>query len=151
MVGPSPGNPGIDDGDEAWIAKNNQDFKLTREALGGRKKGSCNQNLPLQAGYFAGKGARGADTSETPLSAVNVTSVFYHDFYFGKGTSRKGRNIFGSPGACQGGGSQAWGEKAGRRPWQDQVCSFQWLGHRATLKVCLPTMGIPFTPSHPSA
>ena len=53
------------------------------------KKGRVTRTFRCE-GYFAGKGARGADTSETPLSAVNVTSVFYHDFYFGKGTSRKG-------------------------------------------------------------
>ena len=59
------------------------------------------------------------------------------------------KNIFGPPGACRGGGSQAWGGRAGRRPWQVQVCSFQWLGHTETLVVCLPTMGNPFTPSQP--
>ena len=32
LVGPRPGNPGIDEGDEAWIARNNYDFKFTREA-----------------------------------------------------------------------------------------------------------------------
>ena len=32
LVGPRPGKPGIDEGDEAWIAGNNYHFKLTREA-----------------------------------------------------------------------------------------------------------------------
>ena len=126
LVGPRPGNPGIEDGEEAWIARYNLDFKLTREAGVPRveeKKGRVTRTSRCK-GYFAGKSAQGAESSETPLSAVNVTSLFYDHFYFGKADRRK--NIFRSPGACRGGGSRAWGGRAGRRPWQGggrhQVC-----------------------------
>ena len=52
------------------------------------KKGRVTRTFRCK-GYFAGKGALGADTSETPLLAVNVTSLFYDHFYFGKRIGEK--------------------------------------------------------------
>ena len=95
MVGPRPGKPGIDEGDEAWIAGTNYHLKLTRQATMPRveeKKGRVTRTFRCK-GYFAGKGARGADTLETPLSAVDATSLFRNDFYFGK-PRKKQKQLF---------------------------------------------------------
>ena len=61
LVGPRPGNPGIDEGDEAWIARNNYDFKLTREAGVAwveEKKGRVTRTFRCN-GLFRGKRCTG--------------------------------------------------------------------------------------------
>ena len=75
------------------------------------KKG-CGTRTFRCKGYFAGKGAQGADTSETPLSAVNVASLFDDDFYFGKSEEKYIWTTWSMPGRGKSGLGRKGGEKA---------------------------------------
>ena len=150
MVGPRPGKPGIDEGEEAWIAGTNYHLKLTREATMPwveEKKGRVTRTFRCK-GYFAGKGAQGADTLETPLSAVDATSLFGNDFYFGKPRKKQKQLFFFATCSMPGRGKSGLGRKGGEKAmagwWQPPGLLVSMVGTHGDIGCLPPHHGEPF-------
>ena len=94
-------------------------------------------------GYFARKGARGADTSETPLSAVNVTSLFYDHFYFGKAEGKYILFTWSMPGRGKSGLGRKGGEKAMAGGWQAPGLLVSMVGTQGDIESRPPHHGEP--------